>query len=82
MTHEKKSDEHFTATEVGTLVESFRNDIAVIPEDLTSVKTDVGILKTDVHELKTDMKIVRDVIRVAVPSHSNRISALEAKTGL
>ena len=81
MVTKKKTEDNFTVTEVGTLVESLRNDISVIAEDLTSVKNNVNILRTDVHELKNGMKIVRDVVRIAIPSLSVRVSSLEAKVG-
>ena len=81
MPNGKKNGKTFSVTEVGTLVESLRGDISVIAEDLVSVKNDVSELKTDVHELKTDMKLVKDVIRVAIPSMNVRITYLEAKAG-
>lgn len=77
-----KPNKTFTVTEVGTLVESFRNDISVIAEDLRSVKEDVNILKSDVHELKLDMKVVKDVIRIEIPFLKERVTRLEVKTGI
>jgi hypothetical protein len=44
MAQSRKNGKTYPATEVGTLVESFRNDISVIAEDLVSVKNDAGIL--------------------------------------
>lgn len=78
MANGKKNGRTFSVTEVGTLVESLRNDISVVAEDLTSVKADVGVLKMDVHELKNDMKLVKDTICVAIPCITN----LEAKVGV
>ena len=82
MANNKKSGKTFSSTEVGTLVESLRNDISIIAEDLVSVKNDVSMLKTDTHELKTDMKLVKDAIRVAIPSMNARLTNLEAKVGV
>ena len=79
---ERKNDQTYSATEVGTLVESLRNDISVIAEDLTSVKNDVSGLKTDMIQVKADLVTIKDTIRIAIPSLTRRVSILEAKAGV
>ena len=82
MKEENNGSNHFTNTEVGALIESFRNDISGIAKDLGSVKNDVGDLKTDVRELKTDMKLVKDVLRIEIPKINHRFDRIESHTGL
>ena len=74
-----KKEEYFTATQVGTILESLRNDISIIAEDVRTLRVDTDILKKDVAELKTDMITVKDVLRISLPNHGAHIIALENK---
>jgi len=78
----KKNEKTYSVTEVGTLVESVRNDISVIAEDLSSVKKDVSLLKTDMAEVKVRLITIEDGVRIAIPSLTRRVSAIEAKVGV
>lgn len=69
----------YTATEVGTLIESFRNDIAIIAEDITTIKRDVAVLKEDMRDVKQRLKVVEDVSRVALPQIFAPLDRLDAK---
>ncbi|MBI4357903.1 MAG: hypothetical protein HY584_01265 [Candidatus Omnitrophica bacterium] len=81
MSKSRKEDKPFSGTEVGTLIESFRNDISVIAEDVSTIRVDMNILKRDVRDLKKRMISVDDVIRVFIPKINSRASVLEAKVG-
>ena len=81
MVKPRKEDRPFTGTEVGVLIESFRNDISIIAEDVSAIRIDVHILKTDVKDIKRRMITVEDVIRIAIPSINTRLSRLETKVG-
>ena len=76
----RNEDEPFTSTEVGALIESFRNDVSIIAERLIRVEEKVDVLQVDVNELKTDMRTVRDVLRIEIPSIHSRLTSLEART--
>ena len=73
---------NFSNNEVMALVESFRNDIRGIAEDLSSVKDDVSILKEDMTEVKTDLILIKDAVRVAIPALTQRVNRLESKAGI
>jgi len=75
----RKNETGFTNSEVGTLVESLRNDISVIAEDIVSVKNDVSVLKDDMAEVKTRLVTIEDGFRVSMPLLTRRVSALETK---
>ena len=76
----RREDKPFTSTEVGTLIESFRNDMSIMAERLIRVEEKVDVLQIDVNELKTDMKTVKDVLRIEIPSINSRLISLEAKS--
>ncbi|MSR76759.1 MAG: hypothetical protein EXS63_00815 [Candidatus Omnitrophica bacterium] len=82
MNNFRDEDKPFSGTHVGALIESFRNDMSIMAEQLDTVSSDVAILKEDVKELKTDMRTVKDVLRVFIPEINARITALEIKTGI
>lgn len=82
MSSDKKNDKTFSNTEVGVLVESLRADfravaevVAPIPERLSAVEERLTVVETEVRSLK-------DVVRIAIPSLSTRVSTLEAKAGV
>ena len=59
----RKENRPFTATEVGTLIESFRSEISVLGEHLGSVTEDVAVLKFDGQSIKADVQLLRDMVR-------------------
>ncbi len=77
-----KADKPFSGTEVAVLIESFRNDIALLAEGQNAIHEDVQILKQDTAEIKMRLTTVEDVIRVAIPQIHVRLSRLETKVGI
>ena len=75
----RKEDKPFSGTEVGTLIESFRSDIAVIAEGQQSLREDVGILTADVKELKSGMVLIKDVFHIFIPQTEKQLTRLEEK---
>lgn len=74
-------EDKFTAREVGVLVEELRSEfrtvaeiVAPIPEHLSAVEERLTIVETEVRSLK-------DVIHIAIPDLSKRVSRLETKAG-
>lgn len=75
----RKENKIYTATEVGTLIESFRNDISLLAENIGTIKKDVAILKEDMADVRQRFKIVEDTIRVALPQIFSRLDRVEIK---
>ena len=73
--------EHYTSTEVGVLVESLRSEFRTIAEVVVPLREDMIDVKARLSNLESDMKEVKSVIRIALPSINQRLSALEAKVG-
>lgn len=71
-----KADKAFSGTEVGALIESFRQDISLLAEGQNALREDVSIIKQDVSEIKVRLTTVEDVIRVAIPQIHVRLSRL------
>ena len=82
MSNGKKNGKTFSATEVGTLIESLRSEFRVVAEGVLALRKDVDDLKSRVSALEVDMRLLKDVIRVAIPSMNVRLSNLEAKVGV
>ena len=75
-------DHSFTATEVGTLVESFRRELSVVSEGvsmLLSWKETVDGKLGKLDRIEQRLISIEDVIRIAIPNHESRISRLESK---
>jgi len=73
-------EDKFTAREVAVLVEELKSEfrtvaevVAPIPERLSAVEERLTIVETEVRSLK-------DVIRLAIPDLSKRVSRLETKS--
>lgn len=75
-------DKTYTSTEVGTLVESFRNEIRVIAERIVPMSEDMAVLKEEMKEVKADIRVIKDVIRIEIPSLKNRVSKIETHIGI
>ena len=74
-----KNDKTYSTTEVGTLVESFRDEIHVITERLSPLINDVSELKSDMKEVKSKLTTVEDAVKVAFPAVFKRLDRLENK---
>jgi len=81
MTDSKKNGKIFSATEVGTLVESLRGDIRAVAEGVTYLHSDMDDVKTRLSSLEVEARSVKDVLRIAVPSINTRLNRLEVRTG-
>lgn len=78
----KPAKDTYTATEVGTLLESvdqkFKHVMEVVsplPDRLLAVEGRLSMVETEVRSLK-------DVIRIAIPDHAKRLLRLETKVGI
>lgn len=71
------NNDNFTATEARALFESLQSSIQVIAEDQRTMRQDISTIKEDVNQLKFDMTVVKDAIRISIPSLSDRVTALE-----
>ena len=74
----------FTGTQVGALIEGFRNDIKVVAEGLTSLTKKVDMMYEellqrgeDLRGIKADLKIVKADLAEIIGSHDERIVKLE-----
>ena len=79
MSKPRKERGSYSVTEVGTLIESLRNDISTIAEGQVALRADVDILKTDVREIKDRLILVEDTIRVSLPDIYRRLNRLGTK---
>ena len=72
----------YTATEVGTLIESFQSKLGMIAEEVQGFSK--WRLKTDsrLERIETRLTCVEDVIRIAIPAHEKRLKKLESKVGI
>ena len=82
MTNDKKNGKTFSVTEVGTLIESLRSEFRVVAKGVLALRKDVDELKSRVSALEVEVRLLKDVIRVAIPSINVRLSNLEAKVGV
>jgi polyhydroxyalkanoate synthesis regulator phasin len=82
MTDSKKTGKTFSVTEVGTLIESLRSEFRAVTEGVTALRKDVDELKSRVSALEVEVRLLKDVVRVAIPSINVRLSNLEAKVGV
>lgn len=79
----RPENKFFSNTEVAAIIESFRTDFSIFGERLSGVCEDVSILKEmkqDLDELKMDVKVIKDVLRIEIPSIKSRLTSLEAKS--
>lgn len=79
-----KENGSFTATEVGTLIESFRKELSVVSEGVCSLlswKETVDEKLGTLDRIEQRIICIEDVIRIVIPSHESRITRLESKLG-
>ena len=77
-----KKDQPFSVTEVGTLVESFRNDISVVAERVGTLCEDVAMLKLGQETLTRDNQVIKDVLGTVcgdVRELKTRMASVETK---
>ena len=79
MSRSHKGKDSYSATEVGPLIESFRNDISVIAEGQVALQNGIDILKTDIREIKDRLILVEDTIRISLPDIYSRVNRLKTK---
>ena len=77
---EESKGNSFSATEVGTLLETMDHKIDFIVEIIVPMQKDMGEVKERLTNLETDMRLVKDVIRIEIPSLKKRVTRLEAKS--
>ncbi len=54
-------EDHFTPTQVGTLLEAMDKKIDLIAETVIPMKEDITVLKERVSELSSDMRTVKQL---------------------
>ncbi len=69
----KKTSDHFTATEVGTLIESFRSEIRVIAENHTALDTRLEKIEIAIHGNSRRL----DMIELRLDVMDGKIARLE-----
>ena len=70
-------EKSFSATEVGTLIEGFRNDMTLVSERAGTLCEDRVEVKYRLTSLEGKVQSLGDVVRLSLP----RITRLESKAG-
>ena len=73
-----ENEKHFTATEVGTLIESFRSDLSIVSERVGTLCEDMDEVKHRLSSLEVDVRSIKDVMQISVLPC---IARLEKKVG-
>ena len=76
------TNKSFTSTEVGTMLESLRSEFHTVSEVIIPMREDIAEIKDRLTAVETRLIRVEDIVRIAVPSHERRITALEVKVGI
>ena len=74
--------EHFTAREVGTLIENLEGKFNLVLEIVVPLRTDMVDVKQRLSSLETEVRSIKDTIRVAFPAMNERFSRIETKLGI
>lgn len=73
-------DSHlYSNTQVASLLEQIRSDFKSVTEVVIPLREDMDEVKKRLTSLENEMRSVKDVIRITLPNHENRISRLEKK---
>lgn len=72
-----KEKDTFTAREVGVLIERLESRMDAMTEALLSLSREMREVKERLSALELRVTALGDVIRIAIPSHEKRITALE-----
>jgi len=85
----RKNETGFTNSEVGALVENLQSGFNVVAEEVRGLSDRMGVVEdklVGVEErlggVELRLSCVEDAVRIAIPSLSKRVSALEAKAGV
>lgn len=70
----------FSATEVGTLLENMDKKFDLLAEIVAPMPLQLEKIEGRLENLELDVRVIKDVIRIEIPSMRHRISALEAKS--
>lgn len=82
MKKERSDDKHYTSTEVGALVESFRNDISVIAEGVQELTERMDHVEIRLEHIENRLIVCEDAIRISMPDLYKRVTRLETKVGI
>ena len=74
-------EDKFSAREVATLIESLRSEFRSVTEVVLSLREDTVDVKRRVSALEDEVRLIKDILRIELPSLKSRVSALETKTG-
>jgi hypothetical protein len=75
-------DRTFTATEVGTLIESFDRKLTMVAEGVSGLTVRMDRVEIRLSAVEARLTSVEDAVRVAIPSLTRRVDRLESKAGL
>ena len=70
-------DESFTPSQVGTLLEAMDKKIDLIAENVVTLNKNMVDVESCLTNVETDVRLIKDVIRVEIPSIKSRLTALE-----
>ena len=73
--------DNFTATEVGTMLESIETKLTLLTEVVAPLPGRLSAVENRLERLETRVGSLEDVIRVAVPTINSRLTHLETKAG-
>jgi BMFP domain-containing protein YqiC len=79
---ERGTEKTFTSTEVGTLIESLRADFRAVAEVVAPIPERLSAVENRLEKVEIRLTSVEDVVRIAIPSLSARVSVLETKAGV
>ena len=72
----------FTNNEVVTMFESLKSEIGIIAEGVSDLGGRMSSVENRLSSVETEVKSLKDVMRVAIPTLSQRVTRLETKVGI
>ena len=75
----REEDRPFSSTEVGALIESFRNDVSAIGEEVSGFGIWRVKIDSRLESIETRLTSVEDAIRVGVAPLIKRVAGLEPR---
>ena len=63
-----KEEKSFTATEVGTLIESFRNDLSAVASEVGGLMEWRGTVDSRLENIESRLIACEDGLRIAIPA--------------
>ena len=86
---ERKNDKAFSSTEVGVLIEDLKSSFNVVAEETRGLSDRMGSVENRLTRVEDGLSVVKmevlslkDVVRIALPNLSQRITVLESKVGV